>query len=243
MDHADDPDRPGRRGGKRRLLLALGFFAVVIAAGAVLPLREWLEIAAGWIDGNPLSGRLLFVGAFVLLAMLMVPGSILMMCGGFLFGLVPALPLVSLGIGLGAGASGLVTRTLARDWLAGRFEHDRRFVAIDRAVATRGFLIVALSRLSLLLPYNLLNVIYGLSRIPLWKMTVGTWLGMTPSVVLYTYLGSAANDVEQVFAGEMDDWTGKAVVVSGLIVVALVTWIIHRTATAALRRELGEPLD
>ncbi len=242
MDQQDKLEELGRHGGTRRLLLALGFFAVIIVAGAVLPLREWLEVSAGWIDGNPLYGRLLFVAAVIALSVLMVPGSILMMCGGFLFGLGAALPLVSVGIGLGAGAAGLVTRTLARDWLAQRFEHDRRFIAIDRAVAVKGFLIVTLSRLSLLMPYNLLNVIYGLSRIPLWQLTVGTWLGMTPSVVLYTYLGSAANDVEQVFSGEMDAWAGKAVLVSGLLVVGLVTWIIHRTATAALQRELGEPV-
>ena len=143
---------------------------------------------------------------------------------------------------LGAGAAALVTRTLGRDWLAERFADDRRFVVIDRAVAVKGFLIVTLSRLSLLMPYNLLNVIYGLSRIPLWKMTLGSWLGMTPSVVLYTYLGSVANDIEAVFAGDVDGLTGRAIVVSGLVMVGVVTWIIHRTATRALRRELGEPV-
>lgn len=241
MPEPDDLEQTGRRSNRRRLLTALGFFALVVVAASVLPLREWLEFAAVWIAANPLTGRLLFVLAVVVLAVLMVPGSILMMSGGFLFGLGAALPLVWTGIGLGAGAAALVTRTLGRDWLAGRYAHDRRFVIIDRAVAVKGLLIVTLSRLSLLMPYNLLNVIYGLSRIPLWKMTLGSWLGMTPSVVLYTYLGSVANDIEAVFAGDVDGRTGQAIVISGLVMVGVVTWIIHRTATRALRRELGEP--
>jgi len=162
------------------------------------------------------------------------------MAGGFLFGLLPALPLVSVGIGLGAGAAGLVARTLARESLAARFAHDRRFAVIDRAVARKGFQIVALSRLSLIMPYNLLNLIYGLTRIPLWKLTLGTWIGMTPSVVLYTYLGSVAGNIDEVFAGGNEAWTGKLIVVSGLVMVAIVTWFIHRTATRALRQELGE---
>ncbi len=241
MNRPDALDESGRRTTRRHLLLATGFVAAVIAATVLLPLEEWLALAATWIDAHPLSGRLLFVLGFVLLSVLMVPGSILMMCGGFVFGLLPALPLVSIGIGLGAGASGLVTRTLLRKSLAARFAHDRRFLAIDAAVAGKGFLIVTLSRLSLLMPYNLLNVIYGLSRIPLWKLTAGTWLGMTPSVVLYTYLGSVASDMEAIFAGETEGWVGELVVVSGLIMVGVVTWVIHRTATRALKRELGEP--
>lgn len=241
MTDPDDLDQSGRRSKRRRLLIAAGFFAAVIVAASVLPLRDWLEVSAAWIDGNPVTGRLLFVAAVVVLSVLMVPGSLLMMSGGFLFGLGAALPLVSIGIGLGAGAAALVTRTLARGWLTARYAHDRRFVIIDRAVAGKGFLIVTLSRLSLLIPFNVLNVIYGLSRIPLWKMTLASWLGMIPAVVLYTYMGSVANDIEAVFSGGLDGLAGKAVFVSGLVMVAVVTWIIHRTATRALRRELGEP--
>lgn len=241
MTELSDFDETGRRSSRRRLLTAGGFLVAVILAATLLPLEDWLAASAGWIDAHPVTGRLLFILAVVVLSVLMVPGSLLMMCGGFLFGLLPALPLVSVGIGLGAGAAGLLARTLARDALARRFAGDRRYVAIDRAVATKGFLIVTLSRLSLLMPFNLLNVIYGLSRIPLWKMTLGTWLGMTPAVVLYTYLGSVAGDMDALFSAEVDGRAGQFVVVSGLIMVGVVTWVIHRTATRALKRELGEP--
>lgn len=89
------------------------------------------------------------------------------------------------------------------------------------------------------MPFNLLNVIYGLSRIPLWKLTVGTWLGMTPSVVLYTYLGSVASDIDTLFASDVGGPAGRVIAVSGLVVVAVVTWIVHRTATRALKHEFG----
>ena len=240
MTEFSDFDETGRRSSRRRLLLAAGFLVAVVVAATLLPLEEWLGLSAGWIDAHPVAGRLLFVAAIILLSVMMVPGSLLMMCGGFLFGLQAALPLVSVGIALGAGAAGLITRTLARETVARRFAGDRRLLAIDRAVATRGLLIVTLSRLSLLIPFNLLNVIYGLSRIPLWKMTLGTWIGMTPAVVLYTYLGSVAGDMDAIFSGDVDDRAGHAILVSGLVMVGIVTWVIHRTATRALKRELGE---
>lgn len=233
----------GRRSNRRRLVLAGLFIAATIVAGATLPLREWLDAFAGWSAAHPVTGRALFVASCILLSVLMVPGSILMMAGGFLFGLLPALPLVSIGIGLGSGAAGLMARTLAREPLAARFANDRRYAVIDGAVARKGFQIVALSRLSLIMPFNLLNLIYGLTRIPLWKLTVATWIGMTPSVVLYTYLGSIAGNIDAVFTGGMNGRAGKLILVSGLVMVAVVTWIIHRTATRALRQELGEDIE
>ena len=220
-------------------MLGAALLVTMIVALSVLPVDEWLELASVWIEDNPLPGRILFVTGCVVLTAMMVPGSILMLCGGFLFGLKLGIPMVSMGIGLGAFAGALVSRTLARDWLTEKFRNDARFKAIDRAVAKKGFMIVFLSRLSLLIPFNLLNLLYGLSAISLAKMTLATWLGMTPAVVLYTYLGSIAGDFDKLLDKQAQgDWVGQLVVVSGLIMVVIVTYVIHRTATRELKREL-----
>ncbi|MGB5245322.1 MAG: TVP38/TMEM64 family protein [Woeseia sp.] len=224
---------------RARAILGIVLLIGVVVAASTLPITDWLELASVWIAANPLPGRFLFVAGFVALTVLMVPGSILMLCGGYLFGLTLGIPLVSVSIALGSLASSFVSRTLARDWLARRFAEDVRFQAIDRAVARKGFLIVVLSRLSLLIPYNVLNVIYGLSGIALGKMTVATWLGMLPAVTLYTYLGSIAGDFDNLTANRTDqDWVSQVVLVSGLVMVVIVSIVIHRTATRELKREL-----
>lgn len=222
-------------------MLGIALLVSMVVAFSVLPVEEWLELASVWIDDNPLPGRFLFVAGCMVLTAMMVPGSILMLCGGFLFGLKLGIPIVSVAIGLGAFAGALISRTLAREWLTETFKNDARFKAIDRAVAKKGFMIVFLSRLSLLMPYNLLNLLYGLSKISLAKMTLATWLGMTPAVVLYTYLGSIAGDFDKLLDKQsQSDWVSQLVVISGLIMVVIVTYVIHRTATRELKRELED---
>ncbi|MGB5346336.1 MAG: TVP38/TMEM64 family protein [Woeseia sp.] len=225
---------------RRRAVVGIALLIAVAFGAAMLPVNAWLETASVWIAANPMPGRFLFVAGFVVLAALMVPGSVLMLSGGYLFGMTLGLPLVVIGIALGALASSFVSRTLARDWLAARFAQDKRFKAIDRAVANRGLLIVFLSRLSLLIPYNVLNLIYGLTGIPLGRMTVATGIGMIPAAALYTYLGSIAGNFDELVANRsQEDWLGQLVLVSGLIMVIIVTIVIHRTATRELKRELG----
>ncbi len=241
MSTVSDIERAGQRSNHRRLLLGVVLVAALAFSIWTLPLDNWLIASRSWVASHQLAGAVLYIATFIVLTMAMLPGSVLIASGGFLFGLTVGLPLASIGAGLGAGASAFLARTVARDWLLQRYADDSRFLAIDKAVARKGFLIVILTRLSLLMPYNLLNVIYGLTRIPLARMTVATWLGMTPAVVLYTYLGSVAANVEDLWSQGIDDsWTGRLILASGLAMIILVTFVIHRTATRALRHELGE---
>lgn len=239
VNDINDISRSGQTTNRNRAILGAALLIGMVVALTTLPINEWLEAASVWIDDHPLPGRALFVAGAIFLIVLMVPGSIIMLSGGFLFGLKLGFPLVAVSIAVGALAQSFVSRTLARDWLADKFEDDARFKAIDRAVAKKGFVIVFLSRLSLLIPYNLLNLIYGLSGVPLTRMALATGIGMLPAVLLYTYLGSIAGDFDELMAKQSQgDWVNQLVIVSGLVMIVIVTIVIHRTATRELKREL-----
>ncbi len=226
-----------------RLLAGAIFLAAMVIAVWTLPLDVWLDAASVWIADHPRLGRGLFLVAFVLGTALMVPGSVLTMSGGYLFGLIGGVPLVSIGTALGGTLAYLVGRTVARDWVKKKVADDRRIAALDHAIAHRGFVVVLLSRLSLLIPFNVLNYAYGLTRVRLLPYFFATWVGMLPAVVLYVYLGSIARNVDQLVAGDVEaGMAGKALFVVGLIAIVAATWIIHRTATRALQREMGEDL-
>ncbi|WP_405231571.1 TVP38/TMEM64 family protein [Lentisalinibacter salinarum] len=231
--------------GARRRFVAGGLFLIaMIVAVWTLPLDVWLDAAAVWIAEHPTLGRALFVAGFTVGTALMVPGSVLTMSGGYLFGLAGGVPLVSLGTALGGTLSYLVGRTVAREWVQQKVAGDRRIAALDQAIAHRGFVVVMLTRLSLLLPFNLLNYAYGLTRIRLVPYFFATWIGMIPAVTLYVYLGSVAKNVDQLVDGDVEAGiAGKLLFGAGLLAIVAVTWIIHRTATRALRREMGEDLE
>src|SRR4030095_36542 len=94
---------------------------------------------------------------------LAVPGSILTLAAGFVFGLPVGVALASAGSVLGATLAFLVGRLVARDWVEQRTAAWPRFRALDAATRHDGFVIVLLARLSPLIPFNLLNYLLSLT--------------------------------------------------------------------------------
>ena len=218
----------------------LGVLSIVSVALArlLLPLSDWLLQLLDWIGYHPVLGRLAFIALFVVSTVLLVPGSILVLSGGFLFGFLHGSLLVLVSVVLAATVALLVGRSLARDWVRARLSGHARFDALDRSVQSRGFLIVLLTRLSLALPFNLLNYAYGLSSVRLWPYVFGTWLGMIPAVLLYVYIGSLARDLEQLFVEGADlGTTGWLLMLGSVLIAFAVVVILHRTATALLEQE------
>jgi len=137
-------------------------------------------------------GPLLFVLTYVAATVLFLPGSVLTLGAGAVFGVVWGSLYVSVASTLGATAAFLVGRYFARAWVARKIEGNASFAAIDRAVADEGWKIVGLTRLSPVFPYTLLNYAFGLTRVKLRDYVLASWIGMMPGTVMYVYLGSLA---------------------------------------------------
>ena len=139
------------------------------------------------------AGMVLFVLAYAVAEMLLLPALPATVLAGSVYGLTLGSFLVVLGASLGA----MAVFTLARCWLrpqASRWlERSRHLRALQRVVSQEGLRVLLLARLSPVLPFNLLNVAYGLSDIT--PLTFGLGLiGIVPGTVLYVGLGSAVAD-------------------------------------------------
>lgn len=207
-----------------------------------LPLLEWLNAATDWVALNPAKGALLYLGATTLAGIAMTPGWIPMMLAGLLFGLKLGLPLAVLGILLGATAAFLTGRSLLRGWIEKRIAGNRRLLAIDSALDNQAFTIVLLTRLALLIPYNLLNYVYGLTRVRLTTYMAATAVGMSPIIAMYVYMGTLARDIGQILDGQHTGgvtrwWLGGI----ALIAIVAVTVVINRAASRALAEQMDTP--
>lgn len=225
---------------KRRALILLLSLTALLVAVWMLPAREWLIQSTDWAQAHPRIAWAGFILAYILAALFMVPGSILTLAAGVLFGVSLGVALVSLAATLGACCAFLVGRFLARDWVESRLETMPRFRALDRAVARRGWLIVLLARLSVVIPYNLLNYALGLTNVRFGAYLFGTLIGMLPAIFLYVYLGSVAGSLASL------DQNGAPMIpqslfITGLIVTALLIFLIARLTARALRSELDRP--
>ena len=227
--------RSPRSLGSRALLIGLAFL-VCAALIWFLPVRDGMLVALQWVEAHPAEGKAGFLALFIVATVLMVPGSLLVMAGGFLFGVGEGIAIVSVAVTLGGTAALFVSRYLGRGWFRHHLGTHPRLVAIDRAIASRSLLFVLLTRLSLALPYNLLNYLYGLTSVPLRSYVAGTWLGMLPAVALYVYLGAAARDLDELLRGEAElGAAGPWLMGAGFLLALLVVVLLNRTATRLLQ--------
>jgi len=112
-----EPDQPMRRSVWLRIGGAAAVVAAVTASATLVPVKEYLLGFLEWVQGVGLWGPACVVGLYVVACLLFIPGSLLTLGAGFLFGVVWGTVTVSLGSTLGATAAFLVGRRLARDWV------------------------------------------------------------------------------------------------------------------------------
>jgi len=223
-----------------RVAVAVLLLAAIAAVAVGFPLASWVAGAAAWSEQHRELAGALFIGVYVLAALLVVPGSILTLAAGYLFGLPLGVALTSAGSVLGAAAAFVVGRFVARDWVERRVATRPRFGAFYAALQHDAFTIVLLARLSPVIPYNLLNYALALTASRFRDYLLATWIGMLPATVLYVYAGSLAKSLTTLAsAGGPPGWAAYSLLVIGFAATTALTVLITRRATGLLRERLA----
>src|SRR6266700_194924 len=230
------PQKTSSSVNSRWKLVLYGVAAILIVlALKYFHVQDLLKSALDWIGKLGPWGPVIFVGLYVVATVLFVPGSVLTLGAGAVFGVVLGSVCVSISATLGATAAFLVGRYLARDAIARKIAKNEEFATIDRAVADEGWKIVLLTRLSPVFPFTLLNYAFGLTRVKLSHYVLASWIGMMPATVMYVYLGSLVN----VGAGHRQRTTGEWVSYGvGLLATIAVTIFVTRVARKALQKKI-----
>lgn len=232
----DDPSM-----SRVRVALLVLVVAAVLVSGRALPIGRWTLALAGGIRHAGALGVLIFVLAYVVSTVAVLPGSILTLVAGFAYGPVLGLVVASPASVAGATLAFVLGRTVLRGWVRHRLETLPRARAIDRAVGRQGFRLVLLLRLSPLVPFNLLNYALSLSSVPLAQYVGASFLGMLPGTLLYAYLGSLATTAAGIGAATSHGGTLRLIIYgAGLAATVLVVILATRAARRALVEELAE---
>lgn len=218
--------------------------SIVVAAGVgflFLPAREWFAQFQDLIESLGAVGPVVFALAYVVLTVLLIPGSALTLAAGAIFGLWIGVITVIIGSNLGALCSYLLARTFLREKVAQWAEANPKFAALDRAIGREGFKMVLLTRLSPIFPFTLLNYFLGLTTVRMVPYVVANVIGMAPATFLYVYIGAAARDA--LGGGAEDAAVFKQILkyvglLATIAVVALVTRLAKK-ALAQAERESG----
>jgi uncharacterized membrane protein YdjX (TVP38/TMEM64 family) len=227
--------------GRTRLMLWAAIAIAIIAVGHYLGVAARLRDVLEWTKGLGPLGPVVFIAIYIAACVLFVPGSILTIGAGVVFGVVRGSIYVSIAATLGATSAFLIGRYLAREWVAAKLAANPRFRAIDEAVAREGWKIVGLTRLSPVFPFNLLNYAFGLTRVSLRDYFFASWAGMLPGTVMYVYIGSLAGDLARASGANSAATSGRwALNLVGFAATVAVAVYVARIGAQALREKTAD---
>lgn len=197
---------------RRGLLLTL----LLIAGGLLFAFRDRLDAQQlqALVSAAGTAGPLLFIGLYTAGTILFLPGALLTLAGGALFGPLYGTLYNLIGATLGAGLAFLIARFIGGAWVQQRSGGILK--RLLQGVEAEGWRFVAFTRLVPLFPFNLLNYALGLTRIPFWQYLATTAVCMLPATFAYTYLGYAGREA---LAG------GEGLLQKGLIALALLATV------------------
>ena len=194
-----------------RWLLGLALVSVI---GLAVAWRDRFDVAAlqTWVESAGSAAPLVFIALYAAATVLFLPGSVITLAGGALFGPVWGTLWSLTGATLGAALAFLIARHLGGDWIARRA--GPRLSRLNDGVAAEGWRFIAFVRLVPLFPFNLLNYALGLTRIAFLPYVLASALFMLPGALAFTWLGYAGREA---LSG------GEGTVRAILIALALVT--------------------
>ncbi len=174
----------------RLAVLAVVVIGVAVAIAVVGGPRR--DEVVEFVRGTGPAAPIVFVVLYVTLTVLLLPGSVMTITGGLLFGPYVGTALAVVGATAGATCSFLLGRRLGREQvieIAGE-----RVNKIDDWLGQRGFLAILYLRLIPVLPFNVLNYASGVTALRLRDYVVGTALGIIPGTFAYAALGGSFDD-------------------------------------------------
>ncbi|MEL6552617.1 MAG: TVP38/TMEM64 family protein [Cyanobacteria bacterium J06621_11] len=175
-----------------------GWIAIAVALGAIaISVFGWDKVPVlfnrtALTDFFEMAGPgsvWLFLGAHVIANAVGVPGTLLVVVGGAVYGLWWGTVWSVIGATLGAIAAFWLARYLLHGWFQQRFAHKPFFKALNKTLCTNGLACVLTIRFSPVSPFNVVNFALGLTPIPVRYYALGTLIGIIPGTLAYTWLG------------------------------------------------------
>jgi pyruvate/2-oxoglutarate dehydrogenase complex dihydrolipoamide dehydrogenase (E3) component/uncharacterized membrane protein YdjX (TVP38/TMEM64 family) len=218
-----------------KFVLLVFVIAAALAGFWYLPVRQWFMHFQSYVQSLGAIGPLVVVLAYIVCTVLFIPGSVLTVGSGTLFGLSTGFLVVFLGANLGALSSFLLARTFLRQKVATWAAANPKFRSLDQAIGRQGFKMVLLTRLSPVFPFVLLNYFLGLTAVRTGSYALANLVGMLPATFLFVYIGAAARDALITQVDSSAEFYQQVLKYVGLLATIAVVVVVTRIARKALR--------
>lgn len=231
----------------RRVVVAQLLVIAAVLLGAAwaartFPVLNWIamlqERVAQMGDWAPLFYALLIAACNLLL----LPGGVLAVGSGLLFGIWWGFVVNLAGNATGAMIAFAIGRLLGRQRVERRLARYAKWRKLDRAIEKEGPRLIFFTQVHPLFPTSLLNYLYGITRIRAWSCLLWLTLGQAPGLFLYSYLGTMAQYGIRLLRGKSHPLLNEYVIwLGGLGLTFLVTTALGMTALRILRHVNDAP--
>jgi len=219
-----------------QLLLFVGAIAIIVVLARFFPIVDVVEALRTSVARWGALGGACYPFIFAACNILLLPGGILAVGGGFFFGLWWGFLLVFLGNVIGTGVSFVCSRWVANRWFRQRLSQNKTLRLIEPAVEREGWKIILLSQLHPLFPTSLLNYLYGLTTIRFGMYMLWASLGRIPGLFVYVYVGTLGQYGLRIIRGKeyprvIEYWTWGVALATTLLLLL----VLGRIASRAVR--------
>ncbi len=218
-----------RKTGWWRPVVLIGLVILIMILARVFNLGARLGELQDWIKNLGVLGYAVFVIIYIVATVFALPGSVLTIAAGALFGSVIGVILVSIAATIGASLAFLISRYFAKDATERWLSKSEKFKKLDNLTEQHGAIIVAITRLVPIFPFNLLNYGFGLTKVRFWTYVFWSWLCMLPGTILYVV------GTDTITTAVREGRIPWVLVIALLIIIAVVVVV-----TRAARRKLRE---
>ena len=205
---------------------------MLIALSRIFHLDKEIITIKEWVGSQGMLAPLIFIGIYILATVVILPGSILTIMAGALFGSFLGIIVVIIGATTGASICFLISRYFARDFVSSLLIKNDKFNKLDLLVEKNGAIIIAITRLVPLFPFNLLNFGFGLTKVPFWVYVFWSAICMLPGTILYVVGADAF--ITAIDQGQVP-WT---LIIIFVIIIVVLTLIVKKA-----RHKLEEKED
>src|SRR6266568_7409198 len=212
------------------LVLAI---ALAIALSRLVPVVNFIEALQQRVMTWGAWAAICYPLLFALCNILLLPGGILAVGGGFFFGLWWGFVIVFVGNVVATAISFALSRSIARGWFQRKLSGNPTLRALGPAVERESWKIILLSQLHPLFPTSLLNYFYGLTRIRFGSYMLWASIGRIPGLFLYVYVGTLGQLAVRIMRGEnyprtIEYWIWGGVFVTTILLLIVLVRIAHR---------------
>lgn len=184
---------------------------------------------AAFVKDHYVLAVCIFSLIYSLAVSLSVPAAPLTLLGGFLFGFVPGVIIALVSATLGGCLGFLFVRYV----VGRRFQrkYSQQLTTFNKEINRNGFYYLLGLRLTFVVPFFLINILAGLTKVPLTHFVLATFIGIIPATIAYTYAGQHLQDITSI----KDIFNRRLVLIFLLLAILALVPILLKLKTSRLQ--------